>query len=129
MPKRRVLEGQEPARRRRRRDTAEFKSEAVPMLRDGHPAASVCQRLGLSSPTLLDRWKRAGVRQGGVVAVGLEARVRELEAELELVEYRTGADALRELRSYIACDNGERLHSGIGFLSPIEFERQQPVQK
>jgi len=38
MPKRRVLEGQEPARRRRRRDTAEFKSEAVPMLRDGQRA-------------------------------------------------------------------------------------------
>lgn len=86
MPKRRVLEGEKPACRPRRRYTAEFKSEAVQMLLDGHTAASVCQRLGLSSPTLLYRWKQAGVRQGGVVAVGLEARVRELEAELRRVE-------------------------------------------
>jgi transposase len=86
MGKRRGLEGEEPARRGRRRYTAEFKAEAVQMLLDGHTAASVCQRLGLSSPTLLYRWKQDGVRQGGVVAVGLEARVRELEAELRRVE-------------------------------------------
>ena len=56
------------------------------MLLDGQTAASVCQRLGLSSPTLLYRWKQDGVRQGGVMAVGLEARVRELESELRRVE-------------------------------------------
>lgn len=86
MPKRRGLEGKEAGRRPRRRYTAEFKSEAVQMLLDGHTASSVCQRLGLSSPTLLYRWKQNGVRRGGVVAVGLEARVRELEAELRRVE-------------------------------------------
>jgi transposase len=86
MPKRRGLEGEEAARRGRRRYTAEFKADAVQMLLDGHTASSVCQRLGLSNPTLLYRWKQNGVRQGGVVAVGLEARVRELEAELRRVE-------------------------------------------
>ena len=64
MGTRRVLEGQ---KRPRRRYTAEFKSEAVQMLLDGHTAASVCQHLGLSSPTLLYRWKQDGVRQGGVM--------------------------------------------------------------
>lgn len=86
MGRRRGLEGEEKSRRVRRRYTAEFKAEAVQMLVDGHSASSVCQRLGLSSPTLLYRWKQNGVRQGGVVAVGLEARVRELEAELRRVE-------------------------------------------
>ena len=86
MGKQRVLEGKKTPHRPRRRYTAEFKSEAVQMLLDGHTAASVCQHLGLSSPTLLYRWKQDGVRQGGVMAVGLEARVRELEAELRRVE-------------------------------------------
>lgn len=70
----------------RRRFTQEFKEEAVQMVLDGHSVASVCQRLGLSSPTVLYRWKRQLIRQGGTAAVGLEARVRELEAELRRVE-------------------------------------------
>ncbi len=70
----------------RRRFTQEFKKEAVQMVLDGHSVASVCQRLGLSSPTVLYRWKRQLVREGGAAAVGLEARVRELEAELRRVE-------------------------------------------
>ena len=70
----------------RRRFTREFKEEAVQMVLDGHSVASVCQRLGLSSPTVLYRWKRQLLRQGGTAAVGLEARVRELEAELRRVE-------------------------------------------
>lgn len=86
MGKQRVLEGQKKTDRPRRRYTVQFKSDAVQMLLDGHTAASVCQHLGLSSPTLLYRWKQDGVRQGGVMAVGLEARVRELEAELRRVE-------------------------------------------
>ena len=86
MGTRRVLEGQKRKRRPRGRYTTEFKSDAVQMLLDGHTAASVCGHLGLSNPTLLYRWKQDGVRQGGVMAVGLEARVRELEAELRRVE-------------------------------------------
>lgn len=66
----------------RRRYTQEFKAEAVQMLLDGHTAASVCERLGLSHPNLLYNWKRKFLQQGGPAAVGLEARVRPLEAEL-----------------------------------------------
>lgn len=71
---------------KRRRFTAEFKADAVQMLFDGHSASSVCERLGLSSPNLLYRWKQELVHKGGSAAVGLEARVRELEAELRRVE-------------------------------------------
>ena len=70
----------------RRRFTEEFKAEAVQMLMDGHTASSVCERLGLSGSNLLYRWRRELVRQGGSTAVGLEARVRELESELKRVE-------------------------------------------
>ena len=71
---------------KRRRFTEEFKADAVQMVVDGHSALSVCTRLGLSSPNLLYRWKRELVEQGGSTAVGLEARVRELEKELRRVE-------------------------------------------
>ena len=72
--------------RGRRRFTQEFKEEAVRMLLDGHSASSVCERLGLSGPNVLYRWKRELVGRGGATAVGLEARVRQLEAELRRVE-------------------------------------------
>ena len=72
--------------KKRRRFTDEFKTDAVQMLLDGHSATSVCERLGLSSPNLLYRWKQEVVKQSGPAAVGLEARVRELEAELRRVE-------------------------------------------
>src|SRR5580700_3426793 len=66
---------------KRRRFTDEFRREAVQMMLDGHSAASVAQRLGISSHTLLYRWKQQ-LRQGAPVASSLDERVRELEAEL-----------------------------------------------
>jgi transposase len=73
-------------RPKRRRFTDEFKVEAVQMLLDGHSASSICERLGLSSPNVLYRWKRNAIRQGGPAATGLDGRVRELEAALRRVE-------------------------------------------
>jgi len=64
----------------------EFKEEAVQMLLDGHSASSVCERLGLSGPTLLYRWKKGFLGKEGSVASSLDGRVRELEAELRRVE-------------------------------------------
>lgn len=75
-----------PTRQSRRRFTEEFKQDAVQMLLDGHTAASVCERLGLSGPNIVYRWKREVIGRGGTAAVGLEARVRELEGELRRVE-------------------------------------------
>ncbi len=70
----------------RRQFTSEFKEEAVQMLLDGHSAQSVVERLGLSGTNLLYRWKSAQLRRSGPVASSLEARLRELEAELRRVE-------------------------------------------
>ena len=56
------------------------------MLLDGHTAGSVAERLGLSGPNLLYRWKRELIGQAGKTAATLESRVRELEQELRRVE-------------------------------------------
>jgi transposase len=70
----------------RREFTEEFRREAVGMMLDGHTAASVAERLGLSGTNLLYRWKREQLERTGPVATSLEARVRELEGELHRVE-------------------------------------------
>ena len=77
---------QPPGARRRRVFTEDFRREAVQMLLDGHTATSVAERLGLSHPNLLYRWKREELERSGPVATSLEERVRELEAELHRVE-------------------------------------------
>lgn len=69
----------------RRSFTDEFKREAVALLLDGHSATSVSERLGLSNTNLLYRWKQAQLNESGPIATSLEARVHELEAELQRV--------------------------------------------
>lgn len=76
----------EPAPARRRAFTEEFKQEAVQMLLDGHSAQSVVERLGLSGTNVLYRWRRQHLERSGPVATSLEARVRELEGELQRVQ-------------------------------------------
>ncbi|MCC7420933.1 MAG: transposase [Planctomycetaceae bacterium] len=66
--------------------TEVFKAEVVQMPLDGHSASSICERLGLSGPNVRSRWKRQLIRRGDSTAEGLEARVRELEAEFRRVE-------------------------------------------
>jgi transposase len=71
---------------KRRAFTDEFKQEAVQMLLDGHSASSVAERLGLSGANVLYRWRRQQLERSGPVATSLEARVRELESELQRVQ-------------------------------------------
>lgn len=88
--------------RRRRRLTEVFKAEVVQMLLGGHSASSICERLGLSGPNVLSRWKRQLTRRGDSTAEGLEARVRELEAEFRRVE--RGRDILKKALSIFGRD-------------------------
>src|SRR5260370_36764331 len=64
----------------------EFRQEAVQMLLDGHSAASVASRLGLSSPTLLYGWKKKSLLRAGPAAPTLGVRVHHLQEELRRVE-------------------------------------------
>ena len=72
-------------KRPRRSFTDEFKKEAVALLLDGHSANSVAERLGLANTNLLYRWKQAQLEESGPIASSLEARVHELELELQRV--------------------------------------------
>ena len=56
------------------------------MLLDGHIAESVRARLGLSRTNTLYRWKREQVESSGPVATSLEARVQELESEVQRLQ-------------------------------------------
>ena len=64
----------------------DFKREAVQMLLDGHSAKSIAERLGVTCPTTVRRWKREQLEQAGPVASAMDSRVKELEAELRRVE-------------------------------------------
>ncbi len=70
-------------KRERRTFTDEFKQEAVRLTENGHTATSICERLGLSGPNLLYRWKQKLIGEKGTPASTLDSRVRELEAELK----------------------------------------------
>ena len=73
------------ARRNRRSYSDEFKQEAVQMVLDGHSAASVSKRLGISG-NLLYRWKAMAIARGGPAATSLDSRVSQLQEELRRVE-------------------------------------------
>jgi transposase len=76
-----------PAKPRERRSySEEFRQEAVQMLLDGHSAASVASRLGLSAPNLLYRWRKDLLRRAGPAARTLGDRVHQLQEELRRVE-------------------------------------------
>ena len=70
----------------RRRYDDELKAEAVQMMLDGHPAASVASNLGLSGVNLLYQWKAKLLKESGPAATALDSRVRDLEDELRRVE-------------------------------------------
>ena len=72
--------------RERRSFSEEFKQEAVQMLLDGHTAASVADRLGLSSTNSLYRWTKERLHRAGPATRTLGDRVAQLEEELRRVE-------------------------------------------
>ena len=79
------------AKVQRRHYDDEFKDEAVKMLLDGHSAGSVASHLGISSTSVLYRWKSERVRQGGQTSTMMERRIKELEDQLRVTElYRSG---------------------------------------
>lgn len=64
----------------------ETKQEAVQMLLDGHSPASIMKHLGLPRTNLIYKWKQEQVQDAGPVADSMDARLRELQAQLHRVE-------------------------------------------
>lgn len=74
------------AKVQRRHYDDEFKDEAVKMLLDGHSAESVVSHLGISSTSVLYRWKSDRVKQGGKTATAMERRIQDLEERVRVAE-------------------------------------------
>lgn len=79
--------------------------------------------------------RRAGMQQSMSAAEScydnafMESCFGTVKTELELVEYRGDPEAVREISEYIRYYNVERRHSSLGYVSPVEFESQEAVQK
>lgn len=77
--------------------------------------------------------RRSGIQQSMSAAGNcydnafMESCFGTVKTELELVEYASGPEAVRELTSYIRYYNADRRHSGLGYVSPAEFERQLTI--
>ncbi len=108
-------------------------------IRERQPAAGLIHHTDRGGQYASGRYRavlrRASVRQSMSAAGNcydnafMESCFGTIKTELELVEYRTSAEALRELSSYIRYYNVERLHSSLGYVSPAQFETQHPPQK
>jgi transposase len=85
---------------KRRRYPEEFRCEAVRMLLDGHTASSITERLGISTPSLLYRWKAEQLQHSGPIGSSLEERVRQLETEL--LRITRERDVLKKRRPFSA---------------------------
>jgi len=77
-----------PAKPARRKYDEEFKQQALSMIRNGQPARSVAQALGISE-NLLHQWKRAasvGQSTAEQEVEHLRQRLRQVEMERDILK-------------------------------------------
>lgn len=108
-------------------------------IRDRQPAMGLIHHTDRGGQYASARYRavlrRAGISQSMSAAANcydnafMESCFGTIKQELELVEYASSADALRELSSYLRYYNTERIHSSLGYVSPAQFETQQPPGK
>jgi transposase InsO family protein len=108
-------------------------------IRERQPAAGLIHHTDRGGQYAAKRYRavlrRAGMRQSMSAAENcydnafMESCFGTMKTELELVEYADDPEAVRELSAYIRYYNVERLHSSLGYVSPVEFERQLLVRK
>lgn len=76
--------------------------------------------------------RRAAMRQSMSRAANcydnsvMESCFGTIKTELEMTEYQDSRQARREIASYLAYYNTERIHSSLDYLSPVAFEAQLP---
>lgn len=79
--------------------------------------------------------RRAGIQQSMSAAAHcydnafMESCFGTVKTELEMVEYATPGDALRELTEYVRYYNVQRRHSSLGYTTPEEFETKTAATK
>lgn len=108
-------------------------------IRDRQPQAGLIHHSDRGSQYAAGRYRevlrRSGIRQSMSAAGNcydnafMESCFGTVKTELELVEYSSSWEAVREIRSYVSYYNLERRHSSLGYVSPAEFERQMAVRK
>lgn len=59
----------------------------------------------------------------------MESCFGTLKTELQLEDYSGDVEAKREIGEYVDYYNHRRLHSSLGYMTPSEFERQQPQRE
>jgi transposase InsO family protein len=108
-------------------------------IRERQPAAGLIHHSDrggqYASGRYRDVLRRSGMRQSMSAAGNcydnafMESCFGTIKHELELVEYRNSAEALRELLNYIRYYNADRIHSSLGYVSPALFETQSTPGK
>lgn len=103
-------------------------------IRERQPAAGLIHHTDRGGQYASSRYRavlrRSGICQSMSAAANcydnafMELCFGTIKQELELVEYRSSAEALRELLSYIRYYNAERIHSALGYVPPAQFETQ-----
>jgi transposase InsO family protein len=108
-------------------------------IRDRQPPAGLIHHSDRGSQYAAGRYRevlrRSRIRQSMSAAGNcydnafMESCFGTVKTELELVEYASSWEAVREIRSYVSYYNLERRHSSLGYVSPAEFERETAVRK
>lgn len=108
-------------------------------IRERQPAAGLIHHTDRGGQYAGKRYRavlrRAGMRQSMSAAEScydnafMESCFGTVKTELEMVEYRGGPEAVREISEYVRYYNAERRHSSLGYVSPAEFEREPVVRK
>jgi hypothetical protein len=53
----------------------------------------------------------------------MESHIGTVKNELEITEYKCIEDALKEIAEFIRYYNFDRKHSGLGYVTPAQFEQ------
>ena len=93
-------QSQNKIRSQKREYSQEFKEEAVQMMVDGHSAQSIVSNLGITSTSLLYKWKKDILGQNGETSLEWEQRVCELEKKCKRLE--TEREVLKKLYPFSA---------------------------